>query len=256
MVVRAKAGRVFLDAACVCGVAVFGLVMVSRFYEIDGEKYPRVTSVCAIVANDYLAYWRGRVGNAEADRVSREATQLGTRAHEAIERYVKRKTCVCADGCNDQPCSGFMESLGGDITRIVQAYIDWHAEHVRAVVASERLAVSRLHKFAGTVDLVAVLDSDPLPTVIDIKTSNSVSETWGLQTAAYQLALDEDGIECGRRVIVQLPSREPGVCHQHALDDHEKDQRAFLNALKLYVWKQSLKPAEPKGPRIRFGNKR
>lgn len=230
--------------------------MVSRHYEIDGEAYPRVTSICAIVANDFLAYWRGRVGNAEADRVSREATSLGTKAHAAIEQFVKRKTCVCAARCDNQPCIGFLASMTTDIRPIVQAYIDWHHEHVRAVVACEKLVVSRLHKFAGTADIVAVLDDDELPTVVDIKTSNSISDTWGLQLAAYQLALDEEGIECQRRVIVQLPSREPGVCHQHDLADHEKDQRAFLNALKLYAWKQSLKPAEPKGPRIRFGNGR
>lgn len=230
--------------------------MASKHYEIDGQAFPRVTSVCAIVANDFLAYWRGRVGNAEADRVSREATKLGTAAHGSIELYIKRKTCVCAEQCDSQPCSGFLASMADNVRPIVEAYIEWHTEHVRAVVACEKLVVSRLHKFAGTADIVAVLDDDKLPSVVDIKTSNSVSDTWGLQLAAYQLALDEEGIECTRRVIVQLPSKEPGVCHQHDLDDHEKDQRAFLNALKLYVWKQSLKPSEPKGPRIRFGNRR
>ena len=229
--------------------------MVSKHYEIDGEAYPRVTSICAIVANDFLAYWRGRVGNAEADRVSREATTLGTRAHAAIEQFIKRKTCMCAPRCNDEPCDGFLEAMPTNVRPIVQAYIDWHGEHVRAIVACEKLTVSRLHKFAGTVDIVAVLDDDKLPSVVDIKTSNSVSDTWGLQLAAYQLSLDEEGIECERRVIVQLPSREPGVCHQHDLADHEKDQRAFLNALKLYAWKKNLKPSEPKGPRIRFAQK-
>lgn len=230
--------------------------MTSTHYDIDGERYPRVTSVCAILANSGLAYWRGRVGNAEADRVSREATTIGKRAHKAIELYVKRKTCGCVPLCAEHPCSTFLGSLRSDVVPIVRAYLDWHAEHVRGVIASEKLAVSRLYKFAGTVDLVAMLDDDDIPTVIDIKTSNSVSETWGLQTAAYQLALDEDGIECGRRVIVQLPSREPGVCYPHDLNDHVHDQRAFINALKLYRWREGLKPIEPKGPRIRFGGKR
>lgn len=216
--------------------------MVSVYYEIDGEKYPRVTAVCAIVANMGLAYWRGRVGNAEADRISREATTLGTKAHKAIELYARQM----ADWRDAQ----------ADILPIVRAYAEWHAEHVREVIGCEKLTVSRLRKFAGTVDLIALLDDDPLPTVIDIKTSNSVSETWGLQTAAYQLALDEEGTECGRRVIVQLPSREPGVCHQHDLTNHEQDQRAFINALKLYRWKESQKPPESQGPRIRFGGRR
>ena len=215
--------------------------MVSVYYEIDGERYPRVTAICAILANTQLAYWRGRVGNAEADRVSREATTLGTRAHKAIELYAREM----ADWRDAQ----------SDILPIVRAYARWHVEHVQKVVACEKLTVSRLHKFAGTVDLVALLDDDTLPTVIDIKTSNSVSDTWGLQTAAYQLALAEEEIECGRRIIVQLPSREPGVCHPHELTGHAQDQRAFINALKLYRWKLDLKPPEPKGPRIRFGSR-
>lgn len=236
------------------GFILSGREMVSVYYEIDGERYPRVTAICAIVANVGLAYWRGRVGNTEADRVSREATDLGTRAHKAVEQYVRRITERCSSGvCGVHPCPAWWDGMRADIRPIVNAYVAWHAEHVRAVIASEKLTVSRLHKFAGTVDLVAVLDDDQAPTVIDIKTSNSVSETWGLQLAAYQLALDEEGIECGRRVIVQLPSKEPGVCHQHDLNDHDQDQRAFVNALKLYRWKESLKPSEPKGPRIRFG---
>lgn len=230
--------------------------MVSVFYEIDGERYPRVTAICAIVANEHLAYWRGRVGNDEANRVSREATQLGTRAHKAIELFVKQQACRCSAPCSNQLCHGWLASLGDDIRPLVMAYVEWHQEHVRTVVACERLTVSRLHKFAGTVDIVAVLDGDDRPTVIDVKTSNSVSNTWGLQTAAYQLALDEEGVECGRRVIVQLPSKEPGVCHQHDLDDADKDQRAFVNALKLWRWKEGLKPPEPKGPRIRFNGSR
>ena len=228
--------------------------MVSSFYEIEGERYPRVTSICAIVANMHLAYWRGRVGNVEADRVSREATTLGTYVHAQVERYIKQQTESCpAALCGQHPCSGWWADMNPNAVPLVKAYVGWHDEHVRAVVACERLVVSRLHKFAGTVDLVAVLDDDALPSVIDVKTSNSISDSWGLQTAAYQLALDEDGIECVRRVIVQLPSKEPGVCHDHELDNHDQDQRAFINALKLYRWKESAKPAEPKGPRIRFG---
>jgi len=230
--------------------------MVSVYYEIDGERYPRVTAICAIVANDHLAYWRGRVGNAEADRVSREATGLGTRAHKAIEEYVRRLTERCGPAaCGDHPCPGWWEGMKTDILPIVRAYTEWHDEHVRAVIACERLTISRQHKYAGTVDLVAVLDDDTLPTVIDFKTSNSVSDLWGLQTAAYQLALDEEGITCDRRVIVQLPSREPGVCYAHDFSDTLRDQRAFLNALKLYRWKLELKPRETPGPRIRFRNR-
>lgn len=231
--------------------------MVSVYYEIDGERYPRVTAICAIVANMQLAYWRGRVGNAEADRVSREATTLGTLVHAQIERFVKQQTESCMSGpCGRHPCSGWWAAMDERAIPLVRAYADWHAEHVRTIVACERLTVSRMHRYAGTVDIVAILDDDELPSVIDIKTSNSVGDSWGLQTAAYQLALDEEGTECGRRIILQLPSREPGVLHHHDLENHDQDQRAFINALKLYRWKEGQKPIEAKGPRIRFGARR
>lgn len=215
--------------------------MVSSFYDIDGERYPRVTAICAIVANSGLAYWRGRVGNAEADRVSREATGLGTSLHKAAERLARGDNVI---GMPDAAWPLF------------RAYRAWFKEHVRTVIGCEKLAVSRLHRFAGTVDLIALLDDDERPSVIDLKTSNSVSETWGLQLAAYQLALDESDIECARRVIVQIPSKEAGALYVHDLNDHDHDQRAFINALKLYRWKETQKPPEPKGPRIRFGGQR
>ncbi len=230
--------------------------MVAKHYVIDGESYPRVTAVCAVLGNDYLAYWRGRIGNDEADRVSREATGLGTRVHRAVEQYAKRRTCAPDCACGNHPCADWWVGMEGDVSRIVAAYVEWHTEHVRAVVASEKLVVSRLHRFAGTADLVAILDDDDHPTVVDVKTSNSISDAWGLQLAAYQLALEEEGIECGRRVIVQLPSKEPGVHYAHDLADHERDQRAFLNALRLWKWRDGLKKSEPQGPRIRFGRKR
>lgn len=215
--------------------------LVSTFYEIDGERYPRVTAVCAIVANTQLAYWRGRVGNAEADRVSREATGLGTSLHKAVERLAR------GDGVIGMPDAAWP---------LFRAYQTWFEEHVRTVLGCEKLAVSRLHKYAGTVDLVAMLDDDEHPTVVDLKTSNNISETWGLQLAAYQLALQEEDIECARRVVVQIPSKESGAIYVHDLNDHDRDQRAFINALKLYRWRESRKPPEPQGPRIRFGGQR
>lgn len=213
-----------------------GSKVVSNSYIIDGERYPRVTAVCAIVSNAQLAYWRGRVGNTEADRVSREATTLGTKVHKALEHINQ----------------GGSTPYDASIDVLVEAYRAWFREHVRSVAACERLTVSRLHKYAGTVDLVAYLDDDSEPTVIDMKTSNSISDSWGLQTAAYQLALEEEGLSCAQRLIVQIPSREPGALYTHALDDDERDQRAFINALRLYRWRESLKPPEQSGPRIRF----
>ncbi len=230
--------------------------MVSTFYEIEGERYPRVTTICAIVANEELAYWRGRVGNTEADRVSREATGIGKRAHALIEAYAKRRACDHVPMCPELPCAEWWERMALDVHPLVRAYVEWHDEHVRAVVAVEKLTISRLHKFAGTVDQVAFIDDDRQSSVIDIKTSNNASASWGLQTAAYQLALDEEDIECGRRLILQLPSKEPGAIYVHDLVNHEQDQRAFLNALKLYRWKLTQQPPQPTGPRIRFGGRR
>lgn len=218
--------------------------MTGRHYTIDGERYPSVTTVLGMLEKSGLAKWRGNVGNAEADRISKEATDYGTAVHLLLERVNR----------------GNRGPFGEPDDSVIAPYVTWHDENISAVLGAEKLLVSRQFKYAGTADGVVLLNGDKSATIIDLKTSKTdlAQHEWALQLAAYALALEEEGIECRRRIILRLPKNTPGVLHVLEIpeEDLERDQRAFINVLKIWQWHEKKGPVKkPAGPRIRFGSK-
>jgi hypothetical protein len=219
-------------------------IVTGRHYKIDGERFPSVTTVLTILEKSGLAKWRGNVGNTEADRISKEAADYGTAIHALVE----------------QINLGNRGPFGEPDDTVVKAYIDWYDEHVSTVLGAERLCVSRQFKYAGTADGVVVLNDDKDATIIDLKTSKTDlgQREWALQLAAYALALEEEGITCRRRIILRMPKKTPGALHVLEIPDAdlERDQRAFLNVLKIWRWHESKELVKaPPGPRIRFGGR-
>ncbi len=226
-------------------------MMPGRHYDVDGERYPSVTTVLQILDKPHLAQWRGRLGNREADRVGRESRELGSAVHRACE--IVNLGAANVDG---NAWAGMLAAHPPEVAPFVTAYLRWFRAHVDRVLAAEALVISRAHRYAGTADLVAVLRGDTQPTVVDIKTSNSVGGEWPLQLAAYRLALAEEGIACTRRMIVRLPSRTPGTLETHEFDEHERDERGFLNCLHLWRWRMGPRAEQPSAMRIQFTRRR
>ena len=215
--------------------------MTGRHYTVDGQRLPSVTTILTALANDGITAWKLRVGLAEADRISKEATDYGTAVHLLFERINRN---------NRGP-------FGEPDDTVIAPYVAWYDKNVSTVLGAERLCVSRRYGYAGTADGIVVLNGDTNATVIDLKTSKTplgILE-WRLQLAAYALALQEDGITCERRIILRMPKNEVGKLYVHELPQEylEVDQRAFLAVLRVFQWHQQQHPkAEPKGPRIRF----
>jgi len=218
--------------------------MTGRHYKVDGKRLPSVTTILTVLANEGITAWKIRVGLTEAARISKEATDYGTAVHLLFE-YVNR---------------GNRGPWGEPDDTVIAPYIQWYDKHVSSVIGAERLLVSHKHGFAGTTDLLATLREDGQPAILDLKTSKTplgILE-WRLQTAAYTLAAQEDGITCERRIILRMPKSEVGKIYVHELPQEylEVDQRAFLAVLRIYQWhQQQHSVAESQGPRIRFSGK-
>jgi hypothetical protein len=87
--------------------------------------------------------------------------------------------------------------------------------------------------YAGTLDRVGMMKEDRV--LIDIKTSESASPSWGLQTAAYMEAYELETMEgIDRRYALQL--KRDG---SYSLVPHtdQMDWPVFLSALNLYKWR-------------------
>lgn len=62
-----------------------------RFYITPNGKYPSITSVLGAFPNPALVEWRRRVGDEEANRISKMASGRGTKTHLLCEKYLSNE---------------------------------------------------------------------------------------------------------------------------------------------------------------------
>ena len=196
-----------------------------RYYEINGDLYPSVTTALSIIRKPYLERWRGNLGNTEADYVLHEAGDLGTDVHKACEAINMGMTLSEA----------FCYVSTPEAMEMVSAYMEWFAKNIDTILLSEEIVYNTTYRYAGRLDLLATISGDNSPSIIDVKTGSSFTDT-PLQLAAYQKPLEQRGYTIGRRLVVHLSKKDPGKLRvvEYAARDAERDFRTFLYALELY----------------------
>jgi len=168
-----------------------------RVYQTpSGRAYPSVTAVTGLHGKDAIMAWRKRVGEEEANRVSRRATTRGTRVHTLCEDYISNKS-VTADLFDQEA----WQSLVPELNKINNIHC------LETQLYSDHLEV------AGTVDCIAEYNGKV--SVIDFKTSKRVKKksdihSYFMQTSAYAVMFEErTGIPVSRLVILMTVDDEP-----------------------------------------------
>lgn len=128
-----------------------------KYLTPDGKAYPSITTVLGADPEKKkgLLEWRKRVGEEEANRISRQAAWRGTRVHEAMENYID----------NVEPT--IQNAIILDGFRKIKAVVD---QHLDRVYAQEKALYSDYLGVAGRVDLVGRFMGKN--SIIDFKTSN------------------------------------------------------------------------------------
>lgn len=156
-----------------------------RFYDLkEIGLFPSITTVLGQTPTEetknWLGAWKARVGESEAARKSKLATDRGTNVHTMLERFVRGED-VRKDEFPDEHVRVF-NSMKLELTK------------VNTVVGQEMVLYSESLKVAGRCDMVAE-HQDELA-IIDYKTSthmkdkSDIGDYW-LQTAAYLLCHNE-----------------------------------------------------------------
>lgn len=172
-----------------------------------GKKYPSVTTVLSILSKSDILAWRKRVGEEEANRISRRASSRGEEIHKMAERYLKNEKLAVKD---------YLPHLWhtfGTIKPILE-------KRVNNIVLQEVPLYSDHLQIAGRVDLVAEFDG--VLSIVDIKTSKRVKEkedihSYFMQEAAYAIMFEErTKIPITNIVtIMAIDENEPRVFKEH-----------------------------------------
>jgi genome maintenance exonuclease 1 len=192
-----------------------------RYYKVpDEEELLRLVSITSVTSHknrQFFANWRKKVGEEEADKITRQATSRGTDMHLLVEHLLKNENLP-----EVQPLSQLLFKIAKqDLNRINNIY------------ALESSLYSKVLGVAGTVDCIAEFDGELA--IIDFKTSKKPKprewiEHYFVQCAAYACMFYElTNIPVKKLVIIM--SCENGDCVVY----EERDKSKYIKLLTEYI---------------------
>jgi genome maintenance exonuclease 1 len=180
-----------------------------RYYRLpDGTKLPSVTTVLGAMKKDAIMAWRKRVGEAEANRISKKATGRGTNVHSLCEKYLNN------------------ESLGEMMPDAQEMFLSLKPllNRINNIHYQEQALWSTQLEMAGRVDCIGEFDGQL--SVIDFKTSKRVKskvqiEDYFWQTSAYALMYEElIGRPINNLVIIMAVEDDQPLLFQEKTEHH------------------------------------
>ncbi len=195
-----------------------------RYYKVpsDGslKKLVSITSVTSHFNKEFFTSWRKKVGDAEADRITRQATARGTDTHTLIEQYLRNMDC----NSDILPISEHLFQIS------VPAL-----NRINNIHALEGSLYSEFLGIAGTVDCIAEFDGELA--IIDFKTSKKPKprdwiDHYFVQCCAYACMLYElTGISVKKFVIIM-------TCENGELEVYQEyDKKKYIRLLTKYIKK-------------------
>jgi len=192
-----------------------------RYYSVPDKdeliKLVSITSVTSHHNKDIFVNWRKRVGEEEANRITRKATKRGTDMHTLTEYYLKNE---------DLP---EVPPISEMLFKIAKSKINL----INNVYSLEGSLYSKELGIAGTVDCIAEYNGELA--IIDFKTSKKPKprewvEHYFVQCMAYGCMLYElTGIMIKKLVIIM--ACENGECIVY----EEYDKAKYIKLLTEYI---------------------
>lgn len=189
-----------------------------RTYHTPNGSYPSLTTILGKTSPNqvWLQKWKDKVGEEEAARVSKEATDRGTWVHEIAERHF-----------NGESVS--YDNLPSDVKQMSRDLISIVSTGVEEIYGQEQILWSDKYRYAGRTDMVGVWKGTP--SIIDFKTSkkrksSSQIKDYFIQCCGYAVAHNEmfgTGIK-DIVIAITVEGKEPQL--------FEKSAVPFLSELK------------------------
>jgi hypothetical protein len=221
-----------------------------HWYVIHGVKYPSVTAILKIIGGsktDALMAWaknvsleyisnelKGQIGKEVEinelfiDHIVKvgktrpkfeleKAADFGTRAHDAIDKYILYK---------ETPQEA-------ELSLVFNNFLKWLEEHKFKIIAGDTTVGSPTYGFGGRLDAIAVDDKGNF-IILDWKTSNHIVKDYALQVSAYAFAFSETyGVPLPKECYVVRFDKVKPIFEIAKLENVERTFKAFVAAKTL-----------------------
>ena len=191
----------------------------ARYYTVNGRPMVSITSVTSHWNKHIFVDWRKRIGEAEANRITKRATSRGTATHSLIENHLLNK-----DVEFDKPSPKMLFLQAKETLK-----------NINNIYALEESLYSEELGVAGTVDCIAEYNGEL--SIIDFKTAEKPKprdwiENYFVQAAAYAcMFFERTGIPVKKLVIIM-------TCENGEVTVYEEyDKIKYMKKLVLYIQK-------------------
>jgi len=179
-----------------------------RYYVTpEGKKYPSITTMLSHFSKDAILEWRKKVGAEQANKISKQASNRGTRIHTLCEKYLKNEDLQDINPIDLQ------------LFKTVLPYLN----EIDNIHLQEKYLYSDYLRLAGTVDCIAEYKGKL--NVIDFKTSSKPKkeewiEGYFVQACSYAIMFEERyNIPVPRiTIMIAVENDEPQVFHKRRDD--------------------------------------
>jgi len=195
-----------------------------RYYKIpDDEELLKLVSITSVISHynkEFFAKWRKKVGEDQANRITKAATNRGTDFHTLTEFFLKNEEC----STDVLPISKFLFQIAKS-----------ELKNLNKIYGLEKALYSKELGVAGTVDCIAEYKNELA--IVDFKTSKKAKprdwiDGYFVQCAAYACMLYEmTGIIVKKFVIIM--ACEDGDCVVY----EEYDKAKYIKKLSQYITK-------------------
>ena len=175
----------------------------SRVYTTpDGNQYKSITTLLSEYSKQGILEWRERVGEEEANRISKKASKRGTKLHDICEKYLLNEL-------SDMKIKMMMPDIKETFLQI-RKNLD---TSIGKIYALEQALYSDELQVAGRVDCIA--EWNGVLSIVDFKTSKKLKEehyiqNYFMQCTAYALMFKElTGKDIEQIVVAIAVDNEP-----------------------------------------------
>ena len=197
-----------------------------RYYQLpDGTRLPSVTTVIGAKGKQAIMEWRKRVGEEQANKISRQASSRGTNLHTLCEKYLNNDSKYFMNAMPD--ALQMFKSIKPLLNKIDNIHYQEQA------LWSVKIGM------AGRVDCIG--EYDGVLSVIDFKTSKRVKnkediDNYFAQCTAYAMMYEElIGKPVDQLVVIMAVENDEPLVFIEKTEDH-------INTLLEYItfYKENL----------------
>jgi|TARA_B100000925_G_C22007430_1_gene474366 genome maintenance exonuclease 1 len=195
-----------------------------RFYTVNDRPMVSITSVTSHYNKEVFVKWRKKVGEAEANRITKRATSRGTKTHTLIETFLLNKEVEFKEPGPKMLFQQAKKTL----------------QNINNIYALEKSLYSEELGVAGTVDCIAEYtgeNGEPELAIIDFKTAEKPKprdwiENYFVQASAYAcMFYERTGIPVKKLVIIM-------TCQNGEVEVYEEyDKMKYMKLLIQYIQK-------------------